>query len=325
MGVAGSDRDIKAACGALHCEIFIGSRKLVLHPEKTKIVYCKDANRWDDFPVIAFDFLGYQFRTRKSMWGKGEKRIIAHNFLPAASPKALKRMRRTIRRWALHHRSDKSLTDLAELYNPYIRGWINYYGHFYKTQLYPTLTRIDAYVIRWAHRKFKRMRHRTKGDEIGLTGSAGPTRISSLTGSYAMATAELREPCESRGSRTVLGAPGGEIPPGDSTISPSADCLLPEQIERAPNKCRSCSATDRRRRSIAMVRTVVLVGPHVRVLGHTLPDCEPAARPPRCAQSRPGFLGAWDHKQFFRLGPFPIAVHIVRSLRLNRKRFTLRD
>ena len=46
-------------------------------------------------------------------------------------------MRRTIRHWALHHRSDKSLTDLAELYNPYIRGWIKYYSHFYKTQLYP--------------------------------------------------------------------------------------------------------------------------------------------------------------------------------------------
>src|SRR5262245_53538155 len=56
-----------------------------------------------------------------------------------------------------------------------------------------------------------------RGDETGLTGSAGRTRISSLIGSYAMATAEHREPCESRGSCTVLGAPGGEIPPGDST------------------------------------------------------------------------------------------------------------
>ena len=65
--------------------------KLVLHPEKTKIVYCKDVNRRGDFPVIAFDFLGYQFRARKTMWRKGEKRIFAHSFQPAASPKALKR------------------------------------------------------------------------------------------------------------------------------------------------------------------------------------------------------------------------------------------
>ena len=67
------------------------------------------------------------------------------------------------RRWALHHRSDRSLQDLAEMYNPCIRGWINYYSHFYKTQLRPTLKRIDLYVIRWARRKFKRLRRKTKG------------------------------------------------------------------------------------------------------------------------------------------------------------------
>ena len=59
-----------------------------------------------------------------------------------------------------------------------------------------------------------------KGREIGLTGFAVQIRFSSLTGSYVMATAEHREPYESRGSRTVLGAPAGEIPPGDSTKEP---------------------------------------------------------------------------------------------------------
>ena len=83
--------------------------------------------------------------------------------MPAVSPVALKAMSRTIRRWALHHRSDKSLQDLAAMYNPCIRGWINYYGRFYHTQLRPTLTRIDAFLIRWARRKSKRLRHRTKG------------------------------------------------------------------------------------------------------------------------------------------------------------------
>ena len=133
--------------------------KLVLHPVKTKIVYCKDANRRGDFPIISFDFLGFQFRARKTIWnGKA-----AHGFMPAASPKALTAISRTVRRWSLHHRSDKSLQELAEMYNPCIRGWITYYSHFYKTQLRPTLKRIDAYVIRWARRKFKRMRHQTKG------------------------------------------------------------------------------------------------------------------------------------------------------------------
>src|SRR5580704_16711608 len=105
--------------------------KLVLHPEKTKIVYCKDAKRRGDFPNISFDFLGFAFRARKTMWGKGEERIFAHSFQPAASPKALTSISRTIRRWTLHHRSDKALQELAKMYNPYIQGWINYYGNFY--------------------------------------------------------------------------------------------------------------------------------------------------------------------------------------------------
>jgi RNA-directed DNA polymerase len=134
--------------------------KLALHPEKTKIVYCKDANRQGDHPNRSFDFLGFTFRVRKAL-GRGRRAFAC--FLPAASPKALTRISREIRRWALHHRSDKSLTELAAMYNPCIRGWITYYGHFYKTQLRPTLKRIDAYVIRWARRKFKRMRHQTKG------------------------------------------------------------------------------------------------------------------------------------------------------------------
>ena len=132
----------------------------MLHPEKTKIVYCKDANRRSDFPVQSFDFLGFTFRARKTVWNG---HTHAHGFMPAASPTALKAISRTIRRWTLHHRSDKSLQDLADMYNPCIRGWISYYGHFYKTQLRPTLKRIDLYVIRWARRKFKRLRRKTRG------------------------------------------------------------------------------------------------------------------------------------------------------------------
>ena len=134
--------------------------KLVLHPEKTKIVYCKDANRRGDFSNQSFDFLGFKFRARKAL-GRGRRAFAC--FLPAASPKALTFIGRTIRRWTLHHHSDKSLQDLAKTYNTYIQGWINYYGNFYRTQLRPTLKRIDLYVIRWARRKFKRLRRKTKG------------------------------------------------------------------------------------------------------------------------------------------------------------------
>jgi RNA-directed DNA polymerase len=85
------------------------------------------------------------------------------SFLPAVSPKALKAIGQTVRRWALHHRTDKALQDLARLYNPYIQGWINYYSHFYKSALVPTLRRVDVFLVRWARLKFKRLRWRPQG------------------------------------------------------------------------------------------------------------------------------------------------------------------
>jgi hypothetical protein len=80
-------------------------------------------------------------------WLKADRRIFAHSFQPAACPKALTRIGREIRSWALHHRNDKSLTELAQMYNPCIRGCITYYSHFYKTQLRPTLKRIPRSVL----------------------------------------------------------------------------------------------------------------------------------------------------------------------------------
>jgi group II intron reverse transcriptase/maturase len=147
----------EALCGVL--QVRFAACKLVLHPEKTKIVYCKDKNRTGDYPNTSFDFLGFTFRVRKTMW----QGAPAHGFLPAVSRRALTSMSRTIRRWQLHLRSDKPLDELASIANPHIRGWINYFGNFGRTELRPTLKGIDLYVIRWARRKFKRLRRKTKG------------------------------------------------------------------------------------------------------------------------------------------------------------------
>lgn len=141
-------------------EVRFTACRLVLHPQKTKLVYCKDTNRRGDFPVQSFDFLGYRFQPRKAKWPNGQ---YGCSFLPAASPKALKAIRQTIRRWEIHHRSDKALDELARMYNPYIQGWINYYSHFYRSALSWTLRRIDAFLIRWARNKYKTLRRRPKG------------------------------------------------------------------------------------------------------------------------------------------------------------------
>ena len=119
------------------------------------------------------------------------------------------------------------------MYNPCIRGWITYYSHFYRTQLRPTLKRIDAYVIRWARRKFKRMRHQTKGarDWLDRLHSANPILFAHWTLGCYMATAEHREPVlECRGSCTVLGAPGGEIPPATRHSRPMYSVPVPINV-----------------------------------------------------------------------------------------------
>jgi group II intron reverse transcriptase/maturase len=151
-------RALWSALGKRFADCMLG-----LHPQKTKIVYCKDVNRRDNFSVISFDFLGFQFRARKTMWKKGEQRIFVHNFQPAVSPSAPKSISRKIKRWRLHLRGDMPLDELAKIANSHIRGWINYFGNFYRTELRPTLKRIDDYVIRWARRKFKNLRRKTKG------------------------------------------------------------------------------------------------------------------------------------------------------------------
>jgi RNA-directed DNA polymerase len=133
---------------------------LTLHPDKTQIVYCKDDDRRGEYPNRKFDFLGYTFRPRLARRRKGR---VGVSFSPAASDKALKAVRSEVRRWNLPQRSDKSLDDLAGMFNPIIRGWINYYGHYYKSALYPTLRHIDAKLARWAFWKYKSLRgHRRR-------------------------------------------------------------------------------------------------------------------------------------------------------------------
>jgi RNA-directed DNA polymerase len=127
---------------------------LELHPDKTRIVYCKDADRRATYANERFDFLGYTFRSRLSK-GKAGKFFV--NFLPAVSDDAIKAMGRELRSWRINVRSDKSLGDLAHMFNKVVQGWINYYGRFYKSMLYPLLRRINEYLVRWAKRKYKRL------------------------------------------------------------------------------------------------------------------------------------------------------------------------
>lgn len=168
--------------GVAHCRSKEGAEKLhqslrerflscglELHPTKTRIVYCKDDDRKGNYPVTRFDFLSYTFRARRSKSRYGKYFI---NFTPAVSNKAKKAMQRTIRGWRMHLKPDKNLEDLSRMFNPIIRGWINYYGRFYKSELYSVLRHMDRALIRWVRRKYKKLQRHQRRATYWLGGIA---------------------------------------------------------------------------------------------------------------------------------------------------------
>jgi RNA-directed DNA polymerase len=156
--------------GVIHCRSQVQARLVLdklaarlrdcgleLHPEKTRIIYCKDVNRTADYPVTQFTFLGYTFRPRRAVDKYGRLYV---NFSPGVSRNALTAMRQTVRRWHLQLMSDRELCDLSNMFGPVLRGWANYYGRFYPSALQPLWRQLNAYLVRWLQRKH---RHPARG------------------------------------------------------------------------------------------------------------------------------------------------------------------
>jgi len=140
---------------------------LELNLDKTRIVYCRDANRKGSHEHEQFTFLGYTFRPRSARNRSGKMFV---NFVPAIADNAAKALKNTIKRWRLHLWSGKALADLAREINPIVRGWIDYYGRFYRSKLVSLLRLINEYLVRWAMRKHKRLRRRPRRARNFLAG-----------------------------------------------------------------------------------------------------------------------------------------------------------
>lgn len=150
-----SERQARQVLAALHDRMAeVGLR---LHPDKTRIVYCKDGKRRGDYEHTSFTFLGFTFRARGAR-DKHGRRFLA--FMPAISRDALTKIGREVRSWRLHRCTGRSFIELAHWINPIVRGWMNYYGAFYRSALYPLLTRINTYLMRWVRNKYRRFRGR---------------------------------------------------------------------------------------------------------------------------------------------------------------------
>jgi RNA-directed DNA polymerase len=126
---------------------------LELHPDKTRIVYCKDGRRHGSSEHESFTFLGYTFRPRRARRKDG---VQFTSFTPAISRDALKKISAEVRSWRLHRHMEMTPADIARWINPKIRGWVTYYGAFGRSELYFLLRRVNTYLTRWLMKKYKR-------------------------------------------------------------------------------------------------------------------------------------------------------------------------
>ena len=138
-----------------HLDARLRAVRLELHPDKTRVVYCKDSRRTGTHKNVQFDFLGYTFRPREIVAAGGR---LSTGFTPAVSRSAMTAMRQTLRRWHLHHRSELSIEEQARIMAPRIRGWMGYYCRFRGSEFQPVANHLDRLVVRWAMRKYKRLR-----------------------------------------------------------------------------------------------------------------------------------------------------------------------
>jgi RNA-directed DNA polymerase len=151
-------RTVLAAIGARMEQV-----GLQLHPDKTRIVYCQDERRRASYEHTEFTYLGFTFRQRR-MRGKDGRQFSSFN--PAISKQALKKISTEVRSWRLDHRTGDDLADLARYVNPIVRGWMQYYGAFYRSATYQLLSRINAYLVRWIRNKVQTVQAEEEGPGV---------------------------------------------------------------------------------------------------------------------------------------------------------------
>lgn len=160
--------------GVLHCQsykqaVFIKQKLeerfqqfgLELNKEKTRIVYCKDNRRSQNYSCTQFTFLGYTFRPRLNKNKEGKFFV---GFTPAVSEKAKTVMKQKIREWKIQLKADLSLKDIGNMINKVVQGWINYYTHYYKSEFYEVLRYINQCLIKWVRRSYKKKNTKSRAE-----------------------------------------------------------------------------------------------------------------------------------------------------------------
>ena len=200
--------------------------------EKTEVVFCQDANRPGEEEHTSFDFLGYTFRGRLA---KGRRGYFV-SFAPAISVKAAKAVGQKVAAWHLNRRSGTDLSGLAEEIDPQVRGWIGYYGVFYRSSCDPSQGVSTSISFDGPCRNSNDCAGKLPGLGPGWTRFDSTSPGSSPTGTFSRPPeAGLWEPYDGRLSRTVLREPGGAIPPGylQKLVGPAVDEAAVGEVEVA--------------------------------------------------------------------------------------------
>jgi len=154
-----TERDAQRILAALSARF--AACGLELHPDKTRVIYCKDGRRKGTYSTTKFDFLGYTFRRRVVKNRKRNSLFVS--FTPAVSAAAVTAMRQTTRRHNYRNRSDLSLREIARRSNPVLRGWMQYYGRFSPSAMAPVFRHFNTTLVAWARRKYRTLqRHKTR-------------------------------------------------------------------------------------------------------------------------------------------------------------------
>nr|WP_320117432.1 group II intron maturase-specific domain-containing protein [uncultured Marinifilum sp.] len=122
-------------------------------PEKTKLVYCRYYRRQGDHSIVKFDFLKYSFQPCTTSRRTG-KLFLGYDC--AISINAKKRIADKMEELDIVGLTYKSIVGVAQFLNPYIRGWINYYGKFRKHEMHSIFQLLRKRIIRWARKRYKR-------------------------------------------------------------------------------------------------------------------------------------------------------------------------
>lgn len=127
---------------------------LELHPDKTKVVYCRDYRRKEEHPIVKFDFLGYSFQPRSAFSKRNGRMFLGYDC--AISISSRKQIADKLEELKVSKLSFKSIVGVAQYLNPMIRGWVRYYGRFKMYELTKVFRLLSKRLVWWARKRYKR-------------------------------------------------------------------------------------------------------------------------------------------------------------------------